>query len=98
MDSLVRLNLNPDTDITLLGDKLIQCSGCILEYNSLDNFRNTFGRFSSILYEHVDKIKAVMSVNNGEIFQSNVHIISKLEDKFNIPIDNFDPEPISYFQ
>lgn len=90
MDSLIRLSLNENTDMTLLGDQLYQCSGCILEYGNLNNFKTNFNKFSSILYEHADRIKAIMSIDNNEenIFQSNVYIISTIEDKFDIPINN----------
>jgi len=88
MDSLIRLKLDSEVDLNILGDKLSQCSGCCLEYNSLENFKDTFGRFSGILFEHADKIKSIMSVTEGDIFQANVHIVSKIEDKFNVPVNN----------
>lgn len=86
MESLLRLKLTADMDMNSLSDHLIQCNGCCLEYNSLEDFKTNFNRFSLMLYENADKIKSIISFKQDTIFEADVYAISKIEDKFGIPI------------
>lgn len=66
---------------------MYESNGIILEYDSLECFKNNFNKYILLLTDFKDKIKALGSLSSGAIFEGNVSIMSRLEDKLDIPLD-----------
>lgn len=87
MLSLRRLNLD-DVSVIDMANIIHASNGVILEYTSLDSFKTNFNKYFLALNDFKDKISAVNSFQRGAIFEDNVYMISALEDKLQVPINN----------
>ena len=86
MLSLRRINVDNFT-VDQAALAIHESNGIVLEYSSLENFKTNFNKYYLLLDDFKDKIKAVSSFPQA-VHEHDIYMISKLEDKLNIPINS----------
>jgi hypothetical protein len=87
MLSLRRLKLE-DIEVQSLAHMMHESNGVILEFNSLESFKLNFNKYFLVLQDFKEKIHAVSACDHS-VFEHEVYIISAIEDKLNIAVNNY---------
>lgn len=87
---LYQLNFSKSFEIADVEKVLSEGNDVQLFFISLDNFKDTFPKFSSVLYEYADQVKSIYAPtetsSSSAIFEDTVAILSQIEDSLEITI------------